>query len=173
MRLKCLGLSLAAIFLLSFRQDEPRRIKQYTFGSLQLTTDTCNNGALVKVKTNGRVLHTSCFQDVVFIGGLDTLDINSDSKLDFIFTLQSDDYSTLTLLLSDKQSFAYSSHDLGDISSAELYSDYELKETEVLRDFILINRGRNAYVLTNAITDGNTLRSIINFTDTVSLNRFR
>ena len=173
MHFKRLSFCLTAIFFLSFKVDEAKHFKQYNFNGLQLTTDTCQTGTLVKIDSQESVLYTNCFQDIFFIGGLDTLDINSDSKLDFIFTLQWDDYSTLTLLLSDKQSFAYTSHDLGDISSAELYSDYELREKEVLREFILIDSGANAYVLTNTITDGKTMRSIINFTDTVSLKSFK
>jgi hypothetical protein len=125
------------------------------------------------VQRLGQELFQKCFADYHFLKGVDTLDINSDSKVDFVFNLESDDYSVLMLILSDKQSDRYSTYELGEVSSVELYApNYELKENEIHKDFTIIGTKQSPYILTNTISSGNTLRTITKFSDTIYLDRF-
>lgn len=144
------------------------RYRQYLFKPFIIETDTCKYGANLKLSLKNKIVYDTCFTEVFFIGKVDTLRINDDNIPDFLFTLQSEDYSTLQSLIYSNGLFK--SYSISDINSVELYSN-EVLQGDSVEEFVIVdlNKDNVKEVLTNVfIRKDGKIELIKNFTDTIT-----
>ncbi len=149
--------------------------KKYVFKNFTVETDSCNYGAKIKLFRNSKVIYQNCFADAFRINKVDTIDLNKDKLLDFVFTLQSDDYSTLDILLSNTNPIFYKSFHITDITSAELYNSIHLRKDESIEDFIITKPFKNGErrIITNIILRRKQVIPLKNFSQTFTTNEIK
>lgn len=129
-----------------------KNIKTWNFGIYNVFTGNCNKGSDIHILRSGKSLFYSCGGDGAF-GDLDTMDINKDGLMDFVFVYAFDDYSCLGMLVS-KGDNSYESLSISD----DLYKRYDCSvepykiDDKNLKDFILfdINHDGNKDIITIA-----------------------
>ncbi|MDO9353898.1 MAG: hypothetical protein Q7T55_09395 [Solirubrobacteraceae bacterium] len=113
--------------------------KTLDFGEYTVITGDCSKGSVIHIFLRGKSYFYSCGGDGVF-GDMDTLDINKDGLMDFIFIYAFDDYSCLGMLVSDGDN-SYESLSI----SNDIYKRYDCSVAPYnmddinLKDFILID----------------------------------
>ncbi len=106
---------------------------------------------------------------------IDKIDIDADGILDFIYSLQMDDYSIIGILVSNSKIPYYKSFDIIDVSSAQLYANTPLAKGEKLKQFLLIDNNKDGEkeLLTNVILKKDKVVPIENFSQTLTLRDIR
>lgn len=136
-----------------------------------MITSKCQDGAKIKIKFGNDLLFENCYVDAFSINNFDSLDINSDGVIDFLFTLQSDDYCTLVALISQNDTMSYKSYDLIDIMSAELYSTQKIVESDVIKEYIIVKSSSGKLnIMTNVLLRNGEIIPLTGFSDTLLIS---
>lgn len=128
-------------------QDKLMQIdKRFEFGRYIVITGSCHSGSAIEILFNNKIVHHSCGGDGMFTD-IDTMDLNKDGRLDFVFGYTFDDYSTLGMLISKRNKRNYKTISITD----DLYKTYDCS----LEPYSFDNKGLKEFVLTDIDNDGN------------------
>jgi hypothetical protein len=149
--------------------------QKYYFKNFLIETDSCKDGANIKILKNNKTIYKKCFIDGFRFDQIDKIDINGDGILDFIYSLQMDDYSIIGILVSNSKIPYYKSFDIIDVSSAQLYANVALTKGEKIKPFLIVDNNKDGEkeMLTNVIVKNDKITFIKNFSQTLTLKDIR
>jgi len=118
--------------------------KVFDFGSYKVEIDSCanNSGSIIVIKQNGKKIYEYCRHDGVYVD-VDTVELNRDSIVDFVFTYAYDDHTTLGIILSSNNRVKYSQIDVTDDLYAKEDCNYKFDE-KMIKDFIITDLDKDA-----------------------------
>ena len=128
--------------------------KRFNFGKYIVLTGSCNKGSGIEILESGKSVYYSCGGDGQFVE-IDTMDINKDGMLDFVFAYAFDDYTNLGMLISTGSKNKYETISITDNLFKTLdcsVNPYQIDDKR-LKDFVLTDTDNdgNKDILTMAI----------------------
>lgn len=148
-------------------------IKESKIKEVIFKKTNCDGGTQIEITNKSKILYQKCFIDILNIGNVDTLHINSDNEPDFVCTLQMEDHFTICVLVSEIKS--YKAYELTDAMDAQLYSLVSIEDKKLVKEFILkdIDGDGIKEILVNVISRKDKIIPIKNFSDTISVDQIR
>ena len=167
-------LIIGLVGLVGFITQQDRQKQKYTFGNFSVETDTCHNGASIKINASDKIIYKKCFSDVFRFENIDTLNINSDKKTDFVYCYQMEEYAVVGILVSDKDK-VYKNIDVVYVFDPETYNNISLSKDEVLKEYILkdIDGDKRNDIITNVIIKEGKIRAVKEQSDTITYKQIQ
>ncbi len=121
-----------------YKESSIKNENKFSFGEYIVVTGSCDKGSIISISRRGKNVFRSCRGDGKY-AAIDTMDINQDKKMDFVFSYAFDDYSSLGIIVSTRGRGRYEIISIED----DLYSDqdcsvepYQVNDVRI-KDFIL------------------------------------
>lgn len=133
--------------------------RRFNFGKYVVVTGSNVKGSAISILERGKIIYKNQGGDGIF-SAIDTVDINQDKRLDFVFSYAFDDYTNLGILVSKGKRNKYEIISITD----EIYKNQDCSfepyqpDDKRIKDFILtdIDGDGKIDILTNAIVNSNS-----------------